>query len=119
MLRGEHLLADGQGAFDQRLGLGIATLQPVEIRKVTQMGGDIGMTRAKRLLADGDGALGQRLGLGIAALLPVEACEISETTGHIGMVGGQQFFSDAQSFGERALCKRIDACVICRHAAGG
>ena len=72
MLRAERLLADGEGAFVQRLGLGVAALRPVERREVVETGGDIRVLRAERLLADGEGAFVQRLGLGIAALRPVE-----------------------------------------------
>ena len=68
VLRTERLLADGEGAFVQRLGLGIAALRPVEHREVVETGADIRVLRAERLLADGEGAFVQRLGLGIAAL---------------------------------------------------
>ena len=68
MLRAERLLADGEGAFVQRLGLGIAALRLVEHREVVETGADIRVLRAERLLADGEGAFEQRLGLGIAAL---------------------------------------------------
>ena len=68
MLRSERLLADGEGAFEQRFSLGIAALRPLKQREVVQTDGDMRMLRTKRLLADGEGAFLQRFGLGIAAL---------------------------------------------------
>ena len=45
-----------------------------------------------------------------------EACQAG---GDIGVVRGKQLFSDAQSFGQRALRARVDAGLICRIPAGG
>ena len=41
MIDAERLLADGEGAFVQWLGLGIAALRLVEHREVVETGGDI------------------------------------------------------------------------------
>ena len=67
MVGAERLLADGQGALEERLGLGVVALRTVQLRQVVEAGGGVGMVGAERLLADGQGALVERLGLGVLA----------------------------------------------------
>jgi hypothetical protein len=69
MVRSERLFADRQGAFVERLGLGVAALFQVDAGQLAQASGDIRMVGSKRLLEDRQGALVQRLRLGVAALL--------------------------------------------------
>ena len=64
----QRLLADGERALVERLGLGVAALGAVERGQVVERGADIGVVGAQRLLADGERALVERLGLGVAAL---------------------------------------------------
>ena len=102
VLRAERLLADGEGAFVQRLGLGIAALRPGRAREVIQTGGDIRVLRAERLLADGEGAFVQRLGLGIAALRLVELREVIQTGGDIRVIRAERLLADGEgAFGQR------------------
>ena len=67
MLGAEGLLADGERALVERLGLGVAAGVPVEQAQVVERVGDVGMLGAEGLLVDGERALVQRLGLGVAA----------------------------------------------------
>ena len=67
MLGAECLLADGDGALIERLGLLVAAGVPVEIGQVVEGLGNVRVLGAECLLADGDGALIERLGLLVAA----------------------------------------------------
>ena len=63
MLGAERLLADRDGALEERLGLGVAAGGLVELGEVVEPAGEVGVLGAERLLADRDGALEERLGL--------------------------------------------------------
>ena len=67
MVGAERLLADGQGALVERLGLGVVAHRLVQPRQVVEAGGGVGMLGAERLLADGQGAPVERLGLRVVA----------------------------------------------------
>ena len=69
MVGAQRLLADGERALVERLGLGVAALGAIELGQVVERGADIGVVGAQRLLADGERALVERLGLGVAALV--------------------------------------------------
>jgi hypothetical protein len=56
MVGSKSLLADRQGAFVKRLGLGVAPLILVEPGQVVEVAGDIGMVGSERLLVDREGA---------------------------------------------------------------
>jgi hypothetical protein len=68
MGRSQRILTDGEGAFEDRLGLFVAALVLIDGSQIVETGGDIGMVRPQRLLADRQGALKQWLGLAIAVL---------------------------------------------------
>jgi len=72
----QRLLADGEAALIQRLGLGVAALGTVQPGQVVERGTDGGVVGAQRLLADGEAALIQRLGLGVAALARYSAARL-------------------------------------------
>ena len=56
MLGAEGLLADGERALEQRLGLGVAAGVSVEQAQVVERGGEVGMLGAEGPLADGERA---------------------------------------------------------------
>ena len=63
MVGTEGLLADGDGAPVEGLGLGVAAGVLVELGEVVERSGEVGVIGAEGLLADGDGALVEWLGL--------------------------------------------------------
>jgi hypothetical protein len=62
MVGTERLLVDGQRAFVERLGVGVATLLSVELSQVVEARRDLGMIGTERLLVDGQRAFVERLG---------------------------------------------------------
>ena len=66
------LLVDRDRTLIERLGLGIAALGIVELGKIVEGAGDIGVVGRKRLLGDRQRTLIERLGFAIAALGVIE-----------------------------------------------
>ena len=73
MLGAERLLADGERAPAERVGLRVATALAREGGERLERGRHFGMLGAERLLGDRERAAGERLGPGPAALLGVDA----------------------------------------------
>ena len=91
MLGTERLLADGERALEERLGLGVGAGGLVEHGEIVERGRDVGMLGAERLLADGERALVERLGLGVGAGGLVERGEIVERGAMSGCSGPSAF----------------------------
>ncbi len=68
----ERILPNGEGALEERLGLGVAALVLVHLGQVAERRRDIGVVWTERLLPNGEGTLEERLGLGVAALDSVQ-----------------------------------------------
>ena len=64
MIGAQGLLANGECALVQRLGVAAAVLLVVEDREVDQHGCDVGMFGAQTPFVDGDGPPLQRFGFG-------------------------------------------------------
>ena len=99
----QRLLADGEAALEERLGLGVAALVLVQPGQVVERGAHVGVVGPQRLLADGEAALVERLGLGVAALGPVQPGQVVERLCHVGVVRPQRLLAD----GEAALVQRL------------
>ena len=80
------LLSDREGAYQQRLGLLVLALFPVEYRQIVEALGRVGMIRSQLLLPDSEGALVQWLGLLVLALAFVEVCQVVEAFCRVEMI---------------------------------
>ena len=67
MLGAERLLADGERALVERLGLRVGAGGLIQHGEIVERAGGVGMLGAERLLADGERALVERLGLRVGA----------------------------------------------------
>ena len=86
MIAPEHFFADRQRPLDQRLGVGIAALDLVDLAEIVEQRRDRGMLRTERLLVDRQRALEQRLGIGMAVLLLVKRRQIVQGLSEVGMI---------------------------------
>ena len=68
MIGTEHFFPDRERALDQRLGLGVAALNLVDLAEIVQQRRHRRMLRAGGLLVDRQGALEQRFGIAVPAL---------------------------------------------------
>ncbi len=68
MVGAQHFLRDRECAPEERVGLGVAALDPVQRGQVVEALGDFGMLRPEHLLPDLQRALLEWLGLGVTAL---------------------------------------------------
>ena len=91
MIAPEHFFADRQRPLDQRLGLGIAALDLVDLAEIVQQGRDRGMLRTGRFLVDRKRPLEQRLGIGMAVLFLVKRRQIVQGLPDVGMAGPSAF----------------------------
>jgi hypothetical protein len=80
MIRPEPLLADRQGALEQRLGLAQPVLNAVQAGQAVEASGGVEMIRPERRLVDRQGALEQRLGLTQPALDAMQAGQAVEAS---------------------------------------
>src|ERR1700683_3936644 len=96
MVRSERLLVDREGTLEERLGVCIVALSPVQPGEVVEADGDGRMVRSERLLVDREGALVERLGVGIAALNTVQQGEVVETDGDGRMVRSEGLLADCE-----------------------
>src|SRR5262245_24659514 len=64
----KRFLPNCQGAFEERLGLGVPALRFVEVCQIVEFCGGIRMIGAEGFLTDGQGALLSRLGHCVPAL---------------------------------------------------
>ena len=93
---GERLFADIEGALQQRLGLGVAALQAIQITKVIEHPGNVGVIGTERLLIDGKGARQLRLGLTVPTLGTVEHAKAVERLSDVGVVGTESLLAERQ-----------------------
>jgi hypothetical protein len=77
-------------ALVERLRVGIAALNTVQLGEVVEVGGDGRMVRSERLLVDRDRALVERLRVGIAAPILVQLREVVEAGGDGRMVRSER-----------------------------
>ena len=97
MLGPQRLLADGEAALEERLGLGVAALGLVKQGEVVERrlpvmvcSGPSAFSRMARL------RLYKRLGLGVAALLLVQPGQVVERRGDSRVLGPQRLLTDAR-----------------------
>ena len=64
----KRFLPNCQGAFEERLGLGVPALRFVEVCQIVEFYGGIRVIGAEDFLTDGQGAFVKWLGLGVLAL---------------------------------------------------
>ena len=81
MLGAEHLLADGERALVERLGLRVGAGGAVELGEMVERAGSVGMLGAERLLSDGERALVERLSLRVGAARPYGRCGLAAEPG--------------------------------------
>src|SRR5688572_25996506 len=93
----ENLLAHGDSALVERLGLGVPAGVLVEQGEVAKPGGEVGMLGAEGTLADSDGAPVQRLGLGVAVGVHAKPSKVVELSGEIRMLGAAGVLGDGDS----------------------
>ncbi len=102
VLRAKHLFSDGQGALEERLGLLVLALVPVEVCQVVKRACCVGVLRAKHFFSGGQDALVKGLGLLVLALVLVEGCQVVKRARCVGVLGAKHLFCDGQDApGER------------------
>src|SRR6266700_4088396 len=89
MVRPQGLRIDFQRTLEERFGLGVLALSPVESCECMESSSSARMVGAKRLLTHGEGTLGERFGFGIAALDMVESYQVNEPAGDIRVAGAK------------------------------
>ena len=90
----------------------VAALGAVQLGKIVEAQGDIGMIRPERLLPDRQRPLVERFSLIVSALIVVQRGEVIEAVGHIGMIRPESLFPD----GQRPLVERFRRLVAALHA---
>ena len=78
MLARQRLLANGQRALEQRLGLGESALPLIECGQIVQHRCDLDAVETRSLFHQRNGALVERLGLVVAALIGMDLREVVE-----------------------------------------
>src|SRR2546423_7191965 len=89
MFSAQGMLQNGKGAHVQRLSLVVLALHSIEVRKVVETPGCVGMAGSQLLLPNGERTHVQRLSLLILPLISIEFGKIGEAPCFMGMAGFQ------------------------------
>ena len=99
----QRLLADGQAALVERLGLGVAALVPIQLGQIVERSANIGWSGPSAFSRMARLRLIERLGLGVAALVWYSTARLLSDRANVGVLGPQRLLGD----GEAALVERL------------
>jgi hypothetical protein len=103
MIRSKRLLIDGERPLAQRLGLGVAPGDTVQLGQVVETQSEAWMIRPERLLVDRDRPLVQRLGPRVASGDTVQPSQVVEAQSEAWMIRSERLLIN----GERPLVQRL------------